>query len=180
MTKSRGYTLIELMVSVGIFALIMTLASGAYLIIIGVNRQVQATAVGIDNLSFVLEDMTRSIRTGTGYGCNGAGDCAAGGSSFTFTSSTGGGSVTYTRGTQSGPDGTVGDITVNGTPITDSTVNIGTLTFYTSGTATTRGVPANYEQSHVTIVISGTVKAGVGKTLSFSVETAATMRGSDI
>ena len=62
-----GYTLVELIVAVGLFALVMLLAAGAYLMMIGVNRQAQGIATGIDNLSFALETMTRSIRTGTNY-----------------------------------------------------------------------------------------------------------------
>ncbi|MDE1945523.1 MAG: prepilin-type N-terminal cleavage/methylation domain-containing protein, partial [Patescibacteria group bacterium] len=65
-TFSRGYTLIELIVAIGLFAVVMTLASGAYLIMIGVNRETEGLATGIDNLSFVLESMTTAMRTGTG------------------------------------------------------------------------------------------------------------------
>ena len=39
--SSRGYTLIELMIAVGLFALIMMLAAGAYLMMIGISRQAQ-------------------------------------------------------------------------------------------------------------------------------------------
>ncbi|HVM58918.1 MAG TPA: prepilin-type N-terminal cleavage/methylation domain-containing protein, partial [Candidatus Paceibacterota bacterium] len=65
--SSGGYTLVELIVAMGLFAIIMTLSTGAYLIMISVNRHAQAISTGIDNLSFALEDMTRTIRTGTVY-----------------------------------------------------------------------------------------------------------------
>ncbi|MDO8408097.1 MAG: prepilin-type N-terminal cleavage/methylation domain-containing protein [bacterium] len=163
----RGYTLIELVVAVGIFALIMTLASGAYLVMIGVNRQAQSTATGINNLSFVLESLTRNVRTGTGYQPISA-------TSFSFKNQDDT-VLTYALGSQSGPNGTVGAITLNGAPLTDPLVDITSLTFYTSGTAS-----SDTYQPYVTITLSGTISAGPGKTQSFSVETSAAMRGSDL
>ena len=62
MKRARGYTLIELMVAVGLFAIVMMLASGAYLVMIGVSRQTQGIATGVDNLAFALETMTRITR----------------------------------------------------------------------------------------------------------------------
>src|SRR3989338_11534095 len=89
MKNNRGYTLIELIIAVGLFALIMMLASGAYLVMIGINRQVQSIATGIDNLAFALETMTRTIRTGTSYSCNNSGDCNSGGTTFSVRNSSG-------------------------------------------------------------------------------------------
>lgn len=159
----RGFTLVELIVAVGLFALIMTLSAGAYLLMIAVNRQVQSVATGIDNLSFALEDMTRSIRTGTGYS-------SAVGSSFSFTNAEGnpvdyrlvGGAIEKTRSGVS-------------SRITEPSVTVGSLTFYPEGTA--RG---DQVQARVVIVVSGTVSSGPGKTEPFTVETSASMRGSDL
>ncbi|MBI4065656.1 prepilin-type N-terminal cleavage/methylation domain-containing protein [Candidatus Kaiserbacteria bacterium] len=164
----RGYTLVELIVAVGLFALIMMLASGAYFIMINLNRQIQGATTGINNLSFALETMTRDIRTGTNYSNNS-------GTSFTFTPSDGGTNVTYALGTQQAPNGPVGDITKNGSALTDTSVNISSLMFYVSGTSRSDAL-----QPRVTIIVSGEVSYGAGKTESFSVETGATMRGSDI
>ena len=166
-TTHGGYTLIELVVAVGVFALIMTLASGAYLVMVGVNRQAQSTATGINNLSFALESLTRNVRTGTGYQLINA-------NSFSFTNQNGT-VLTYSLGSQPGPSGTVGTITLNGVSLTDPLVDIRSLTFYTSGTAS-----SDTYQPYVTITLSGTVSTGPGKTQSFSVETSAAMRGSDI
>lgn len=184
MKKLRGYTLIELIVATGLFALIMLLASGAYLMMIGLERQAQGIATGIDNLSFAIETMTRDIRTGSAYSCGAVldqGDCAvSGGSSFTFTPSGGGvgTGVKYELGTQSGPNGTtVGDITKDGAVLTDPSVDITSLTFYVAGTS--KSVSDN-AQPHVTITISGKVLYGHGKSETFHIETGATMRGSDL
>lgn len=166
-SRRGGYTLIELIVAVGLFALIMTLAAGAYLVMINVNRQTQAISIGIDNLAFALETMTRTIRTGTGYSCAGAGDCTSGGSNFSVISP-GGAPTTYRL---SG-----GTLTQNNIALTDPSVTVTSLTFYAYGTAK----PPDTRQPMVVIVMSGTVSSGPGKTTPFTVETAATMRGSDI
>jgi len=171
MNNKRGYTLIELVVAVGLFALIMTLASGAYFMMINLNRQVQGVTTGINNLSFALETMTRDMRTGTAY--------SGGGNSFSFTPADGGATVTYTSGTQQGTNGQVGNITITKnnvtTSLTDPSVDVTSLTFYVSGIT-----PGDSDQPHVTIVISGEVAYGAGKIEPFFVETGATMRGSDI
>ncbi|MBI3572364.1 type II secretion system protein [Candidatus Kaiserbacteria bacterium] len=180
MKNKNGYTLVELIVAVGMFALIMTLAAGAYLIMIGASRSAQATATGINSLSFALEDMVRSVRTGIGYNCNapGGGDCANGGSALYFTNSSGQ-STTYAF--------LGGALTKNGVALTDSsvTVNASKSRFYVSGTlpsCATHPPPQSCDnnQPNITFLISGTVSPGPGKTTSFSIETGATMRGDDL
>ena len=176
MKNSKGFTLIELIVAVGLFALVMMLASGAYLIVLCVNRQAQSISTGINNLSFALESMTRTIRTGTGYNCGGTGDCPNGASSFSLLDDSNGGvpiPVTYSLVGSSIQVNTGGAIST----LTDPSVTITSLTFYAVGTSP---APADYQQPRVTIVVSGTVSAGPGKTESFTVETGATMRGTDI
>ena len=169
---NRGYTLIELIISVGVFALVMVLAAGAYLLMISLHRQTQSMATGIDNLSYALDTMTRTMRTGINYSCNGLGNCAGGGTLLAFTNEEGA-SVSYAL------QGGAVTQTVNGVSslLTDPSVQISALTFYASGTSR---APGDYTQSRVMIVMTGTVTAGPGKTLPFTVETGATMRGSDL
>lgn len=175
--RRGGYTLVELIVSVGLFALIMTLASGAYLVMIGVSRQTQALSLGIDNLAFALETMTRTIRTSTQYSCGG-GDCE-GGTSFSVRT-TGGDTVSYSRSNSYSPSGE-GTVIQNNSesgiaPLTDPSVDVTSLTFYAYGTA-----PGDDEQPRVVILVAGTVSAGPGKPpVDFMVQTEAVMRGSDI
>jgi len=65
-------------------------------------------------------------------------------------------------------------------PLTDpSSVTISSLMFYVSGTGTYTAT-GDINQPHVTIIVSGTVSAGPGKSQAFSVETGATMRGTDL
>ena len=66
----------------------MLLTSGAYLVMIGVNRQAQGITTGINNLSFALEVMARTIRTGTQYTCpSSTNECVV--NSFSFTDADG-------------------------------------------------------------------------------------------
>jgi len=170
--RGGGYTLIELIIAVGLFSLVMTLASGAYLVMISLNRQVQGIATGINDLSFALETMTRDIRTGSTYNCGGLGDCPSGASSFSFKNKNGD-QVSYSV-SSSVLQKTVG---TTQSAVTGPSVTISSLTFYVFGS---HRVPSDYEQPRVTIIVSGMVSAGPGKTQSFTVETGATMRGSDI
>lgn len=166
---SKGYTLVELIVAIGLFSIIMTLAAGAYLLMISIARETQAAASGIDNLAFASEVMLRTIRTGTNYSCGGgSGDCTNGGSTFSVTDSNGV-VQTFTK------TGTA--ITQNNVSLTDPSITITSLTFYVDGTKTP---PSDYNQPYATITISGTVNTGPGKTQSFTLETGAAMRGTDI
>ncbi len=147
----------------------MMLASGAYLVMIGAHRQTQAIATGIDNLSFVLESMTRSIRTGRSYS-------QVGTSRFSFTDQ-GGCIITYDilggRIVQS--ESGTGCPFLSSVPLTSPSLTISSLAFSYWNTP-----PGDDFQPHVIIIVSGTVSSGPGKTEPFTVETSATMRGTDL
>ncbi len=66
-SKARGFTLIEIMVSVAVFAIIMILGVGALVTVTNSYRISQQQKTAIDSLSFIMENMTRDIRTGTNY-----------------------------------------------------------------------------------------------------------------
>ena len=171
--RLRGYTLVELIIAVGLFALVMLLASGSYLMMINLNRQTQSVATGIDSLSFAIETMVRNIRTGTVYNCGGTGDCENGSNSFTFKNASGL-TVTYNLS-----DAAIRQTVVNTTSVlTDPAITVSSLMFYAAGTS-----PADlgdYNQPRVTIVVSGTVVSGPASTQPFHIETGATMRGTDL
>ncbi|MHB8860703.1 MAG: PilW family protein [Minisyncoccota bacterium] len=176
MKNNRGYTLIELMVAVGLFAVIMLLASGAYLMMVGLNRQAQGVATGIDNLSFALETMARGIRTGSGYTCpGGTSGCVIDASKGSFSFKNADGKLaSYTL------VGSHVQQTVGGVPsaLTEPSVTITSLFFYVVGT---KPVSGDQQQARVTMILSGTVSSSANKTpQSFTIETGATMRQSDI
>lgn len=67
--KNKGFTLIELMVSISVFMMIMTVAMGSLLITLDAKKKAEALNFTMDNLNFAMESMTRSLRMGTSYYC---------------------------------------------------------------------------------------------------------------
>ncbi len=67
--KNSGFTLIEAMVSIGLFSVIMIIGITAVLSVNNTYRKSRTMRSAIDNLSFVMEDMARNIRLGFDYRC---------------------------------------------------------------------------------------------------------------
>lgn len=67
--QKKGFTLIEVMVSVSIFTVVMVVALGAILAIVSANRKAQALHTVINNVNLAVETMTRDLRTGYNYKC---------------------------------------------------------------------------------------------------------------
>ena len=65
----KGFTLIELMVSLTVFSIVMVISVGTLLTLIDANAKAQALYMATTNLSFALDAMTRDIRTGHDYIC---------------------------------------------------------------------------------------------------------------
>ena len=65
--RSRGFTLIEIIVSLAIFSIVATVALGALVKIISTNKKAQSLQSSLTNLSFGLESMSRELRAGTRY-----------------------------------------------------------------------------------------------------------------
>ncbi len=87
--SSRGFTLIEVMVSVSIFAIITTVGIGALLSINNSYKRSRSQRTAVDSLTFILDSMSRDIRTGSQYNCNPGGvnpDCytTSGSTEFQF------------------------------------------------------------------------------------------------
>lgn len=182
---TRGFTLIEMMVSTSIFIMVMVVAAGAILSITTANRKSQATKVAIDNLSFALESMSRHIRVGTSYSCsNNSGyphDCPFpdGEEVFSFlfadpASLGNSNQMTYSLEETNG----VGRIEVfddnNDKPsgsLTGSDIDVDTLTFYVDG------LESGGVQPRVIIVVEGTAGGSDTKSrTSFNLQTSVTQR----
>jgi prepilin-type N-terminal cleavage/methylation domain-containing protein len=168
MNNHRGYTLLEMIVSVGIFSLVMLAATGSYLTLINLDRQARATNDVVSNLSFAVDSMSRAVRTGTAYKCNKTGtNCATTpGTSFEFTDDLGR-TIEYQL-----VNGQISqEINNSASFLTDSRIAIQTFNFYVRGVGTGDGI-----QPQVTFTIAGTLTTGVGKSVSFSIEGGATQR----
>lgn len=76
--KQKGFTLVELMVSLSLFAIVMVVAIGSMLSIVDGNRKTQSLQVAMNNLNYSLENMNRYIQTGANYSSAGGSTCTAG------------------------------------------------------------------------------------------------------
>ncbi len=63
----HGFTLIEMIMSVGVFTIVALIAAGALLAIADANRKAQAFKSVVNNMNFALESVTRNLRTGSEY-----------------------------------------------------------------------------------------------------------------
>ncbi|MEY2665692.1 MAG: hypothetical protein RLZZ480_797 [Candidatus Parcubacteria bacterium] len=68
-TPTAGFTLIEMIISLGLFSVVVTVSVGALLMLVATNNQLQGEQSVMTNLSFALDSMTREMRTGTHYYC---------------------------------------------------------------------------------------------------------------
>lgn len=69
--SNKGFTLVELIVSIAIFMIIMLAAMGSLFVSLDALRKVRAQQIAIDSVNYAVESMTRSIRLGTNYySCN--------------------------------------------------------------------------------------------------------------
>lgn len=67
---TRAFSLIELMVSLTIFAIVMLVCTSTLLTLIDANAKAQALNTAMTNLSYALDSMTREIRTGYHFYCS--------------------------------------------------------------------------------------------------------------
>jgi prepilin-type N-terminal cleavage/methylation domain-containing protein len=68
---NTGFTLVEMLVSIALFAVVVTITFGTIVTIIDVNRKSQTLTLVMNNLNFTLESITRTIKTSrsiTSYG----------------------------------------------------------------------------------------------------------------
>lgn len=63
----KGFTLIEMMVSLALFTIVITIAVGALLALIGGSSSAQGEQSVMTTMTFALDSMTREIRTATSY-----------------------------------------------------------------------------------------------------------------
>lgn len=194
----RGFTLIELMVSVTIFIVVMTISLGALLTMSAADRRAEAIKSVMNNLSFAMESMTRTIRTGYDYGCNSTvpSDCnSSGAPRITLTAvnadaDASSDTVSYCIGSLSGSayscSGTTNCTATSGCsilrsvdggafqPMTAPEVRVENLNFYVLGS-----VPGNTVQPRVLITIDGKVELNEPADVTFQLQTMVTQRRYD-
>ena len=96
--KTKGFTLIEIIVSLGIFSVVAVIAIGALVRVTSANRQAQAIQSGVNNVSFALDAMSREMRVGTNYACyHGSGVISSGATQLNLIPSSCSSNTTYTN-----------------------------------------------------------------------------------
>ncbi len=177
----KGFTLVEMIVAVALFAIVMVIAIGAIFTIVDANKRAQSLNSVITNLNFAVESMLRDIRTGTVYACGGVfapptlpstQNCTAGNSSIVFLNSESN-IVQYILVGESIVKNI--DIPNSSGPITAPEVHIEDLKFYVDG-----AVPdTTNRQPHMLVRIKG--YAGINNTQSyFDIQTYVSQRSLNI
>lgn len=68
-SMAKGFTLIEIMVAVSIFAVVSIIAISALVTAHNLNKRAQAVKLVMDNLNFALSSMTLKLKQGGRYYC---------------------------------------------------------------------------------------------------------------
>ena len=176
-TPQRGYSLLEMLVSIGLFSLVMLLATGAFLKFMALDRIARYTNDVTNNLSFAVDSMSRSMRTGIAYDCgpvDATKNCwPTPGNQFSFQDDQGR-LVTYLVKT----DGSIGRCVTSGctgtnaVSLTDKRITIQSLNFYVRGVGTGDG-----RQPQVLISIQGLMQPDPNNpAIHFSIQTTALQR----
>jgi len=175
--KHRGFTLIELIVSLGLFTVVVSISGSAMYTMAETSRTVQSIQLTMDNLSLAMEDMSRTMRTGSRYFCN---------PTLPFTGSSQGNNCSV-------PNDSVGFVSASGErvvyrlssarleksvdggnnfiPVTDQKLAIGNLSFYVLGAVGGTDQPRT--------IVSMTATAGnpaSGGSSTFTLQTSVTQR----
>ncbi|MCI0619671.1 prepilin-type N-terminal cleavage/methylation domain-containing protein [Candidatus Wolfebacteria bacterium] len=183
-TKKRqregGFTLLEMVVSLGILTVVVLIGVGSLLTIVDSNRKAQAEKSVMNNLQFAVDSMTRTMRVGTTYHCGASGDlgnvadCAvSGASTMAFEPSGGDPGTTEDQVVYRLVGTTLERSTDGGTnyiAVTAPEVIIDTLTFYVDGAEVANSQP------RVLIVIQGHVGEADKERTDFSIETLVSQR----
>lgn len=186
--RSRGFTLVEMIVAIGLFAVVMLISVGALLALVGANKKAQALQSVMNNLNVSLDDMVRTIRTGSNYRCGSVtgGDCQNGDVALYITPFSGDPAkrtddieYLFGNGTNLCPANrlckSVGGATP--VPITSSDITINSFEFYVVGTARN----GDTTQPKVVMFAKGTAAAsGIQTKTSFNIQSTAVQRLLDL
>ena len=178
MPKNKGFTLIEIIVSVAIFVIVMTIAIGAVLSAVDANRKAQSISAVINNLNIAVEGMVRDLRTGKNYAM--VSTCGSSEPNYCISfEDKAGRRVEYSLIQPSGENGNIQKNVVGSTDeydegrITSDEVNIEEAEFNLKGNGKGDG------PERILVRLKG--YAGAGKTRSdFNIQTVVTSRTLDI
>ncbi len=173
--NNRGFTLVELLTAVSIFAVVMTISMGSILSIIDANRKSRNLKSVMTNLNLAIESMSKEMRFGTNYHCGSTGslsqpyNCPSADYSMSFTASDGA-LITYRFNNHALEKNTASQGFI---PVTAPEVVIDNMIFYTLGAGTD-----NTLQPKVMTMIKAHAGSGRGRS-DFILETMVSQRALD-
>lgn len=179
-TWVSGFTLVEMIVAIGLFSVIASMSIGAVLTIFDANKRSENSKTVVDNLNLTIEDMTRTIRFGQDYDCGPTGgdsNCSAG--SDTISLNFRGDSVVYKKCGSVIKKSTTGQTNCNSmsnvmTTITSNDTFIQDLKFFVLGVGNVG--TERYKQPYVIAVIKGYVGPRPSLQSSFFIQTMMSQR----
>ena len=68
--NKQGFTLLEMIVSLGVFSVIAVIAVGSLVRITSLNRQAQSLQAAMNNINYILESFSREMRFGSAFHCS--------------------------------------------------------------------------------------------------------------
>ena len=193
--NQSGFSLIELLVSMTIFSVVMTMAASTLLVLLDANSKAQNMQAILNDLTITIDSMTREIRTGYNYYCansvsspnpNQVRDCG-GGASFLSVVEAGGAYASGLTGTTEGRiayrynsgerriERRLDGDSAGWVPLTAPNVTITNAEFIVTGTGT-----GNNEQPTVTIYLEGEAGDLAEVDSDFVIQTSVTQRPIDI
>lgn len=179
-----GFTLIEMIVSVGLFAVVMLVATSAYLSLISLDRKARATNDLVTNLNFAVDTMERTVRSGSNFqsgGVGGTNSPSSGDTAFAFVNDQGQ-TVTYLFDTVHHSIGECINIVCNTNTdqaLTDPRITITNMKFYVRGVGTT--APNDVIQPWVTFNVTGSLTPDSNSSpVTFTIQSTASARAIDL
>ena len=177
----QGFTLIEMIVSIGLFTIVLFIATSAFLTIVNADRKSRVVRIATDNLNLALEDMQRRIKTGYDYNCGGGAEVAdcdtVSKDSLAFTDQDGK-RTTYRLNT--GRIERIVGSEVTYLPVTSPEINIADLKFFVKGSPLF-GVAPGQDKIQPTVLLAikgslGAVSANPAAKTGFNIQTVVTQR----
>ena len=190
LAADSGFTLVEMIVAVALFAVVMLISVAALLSLVDANRKAQALQSVMNNLNIALDGMVRSVRMGSNYRCNvqsppieTPADCTSGGTVLYFTPFGGNPSDrqqdwVYSFATDADGIGRIyrSEKGLTALAVTAPAVSIDSMKFYVVGTR--RG---DTTQPKVVVEVKGTAGAEKIKTkTTFNIQATAVQRLLDL
>ncbi len=167
---NKGFTLIEMVMSVAVFTVVALVAAGALLAVADANRKAQAFKSVVNNINFALESVARNLRTGSAYSTASFfnGNCASGYTDgIKFTSQAGVSTEYFLQGTQIvrrvGSGSAVG--------VTAPEVSVSRFCFLLQGEAV-----GDDKQPNALMLVGGIMRAGQKLESRFDIQTFITQR----